>query len=73
MTGHPKQFVLYKDGSGEFRWALYAANSKLIADSGEGYKNRADCIHGIRLVIETVPGTRLNDRTGGTESTWHDL
>jgi len=50
MSDHPKQFVVYKDAAGEFRWTLFAANAKRIADSAEGYKNKADCKHGARLV-----------------------
>jgi len=50
MTGEPKQFSLYKSKDGEWRWRLYAPNAKIIADSAEGYKNKADCIHGARLV-----------------------
>lgn len=61
MTGAPKQFVLYKDTKGEYRWTLYAENSKKLADSGEGYKNRADCLHGINLVISAVIGTGIWD------------
>ncbi|MCP4604805.1 MAG: DUF1508 domain-containing protein [Proteobacteria bacterium] len=32
------------------RWRLLAHNNEIIADSGEGYKNRLDCIHGLELV-----------------------
>jgi uncharacterized protein YegP (UPF0339 family) len=65
MTGHPKQFVLYKDNKGEFRWSLFAENSRLLADSGEGYKNHADCLHGIRLVVNAIPGIQINDKVRG--------
>lgn len=65
MAGHPKQFVLYKDAKAEFRWTLYAENSKKIADSGEGYKNHADCLKGIRLVVAAVPGIKVNDKAEG--------
>jgi len=44
------EFVLFKDNSGEYRWKLLAANSKVIACSGEGCHAKADCIHGISLV-----------------------
>lgn len=70
VTGREKQFVVYKDKAGEFRWTLYAANLKKIADSGEGYKNRLDCVGGCHLVATTVPGIRVNDRT---TDTWFDL
>ena len=37
-------------GAGDWRWRLLAANGKIIATSGEGYINKADCLHGISLV-----------------------
>ena len=43
-------FLIYKDEVGEYRWRLQASNAKVIADSGEGYKRKADCEHGIELV-----------------------
>ncbi|HVF67805.1 MAG TPA: DUF1508 domain-containing protein [Pyrinomonadaceae bacterium] len=43
-------FHVYKDGAGEWRWNLKAANGRIIADSGEGYHDRGDCIHAIELV-----------------------
>ncbi len=44
------EYRVYKDSAGEYRWRLVAANGKTIADSGEGYKNKADCLAGITLV-----------------------
>lgn len=43
-------FLIYKDARGEYRWRLQAANTKIIADSGEGYTTKANCINGINLV-----------------------
>ena len=43
-------YYMYKDNAGYWRWRLYASNGKIIADSGEGYTNRQDCLHGISLV-----------------------
>ena len=43
-------FYVYVDRAGEWRWYLRAANGRKIADSGEGYKNQQDCLHGISLV-----------------------
>lgn len=43
-------FVIYKDAASYYRWTLYAANHRKIADSGEGYFNKADCQAGINLV-----------------------
>ncbi|WP_396615484.1 YegP family protein [Lysobacter soli] len=56
MGNVPAHFQLYKDARGDWRWRLRAANNgKIIADSAEGYGNRADCIHGIRLVAQVAP------------------
>lgn len=43
-------FLIYKDNIGEYRWRYQASNAKVIADSGEGYKKKSDCEHGISLV-----------------------
>jgi uncharacterized protein YegP (UPF0339 family) len=43
-------YYVYKDSSGLWRWRLRAANGKIIADSGEAYFNKSDCLAGIQLV-----------------------
>ena len=48
------RYEVYKDGRGEWRWRLRAANHEIIATSGEGYKNKADCLHGIELVKDSA-------------------
>lgn len=50
-------FEIYPDRSGEWRWRLVASNGKTIADSGEGYNNYSDCLHGINLVKSTNADT----------------
>jgi len=58
MANRPyPSFLIYKDSAGEYRWRLQAANTKTIADSGEGYKNKADCKHGIQLVMDATSKT----------------
>lgn len=42
-------YYVYLDQARQWRWTLYAANGRKIANSGEGYFNQADCIHGIDL------------------------
>jgi uncharacterized protein YegP (UPF0339 family) len=44
------RYKVYKDRSGEWRWRLVAANGNTLADSGEGYRNKQDCLAGIELV-----------------------
>ena len=43
------KFQYYQDARGEWRWRLVAANGEPIANSGEGYKNREDCVFAIEL------------------------
>ncbi|WP_349367698.1 DUF1508 domain-containing protein [Salinarimonas sp.] len=43
-------YKVYKDAANEWRWTLYAANYRKIANSGEGYTNKADCLAAIELV-----------------------
>jgi uncharacterized protein YegP (UPF0339 family) len=43
-------FTLYKDIANQWRWRLRAANGRTIADSAEGYYNKADCLSAISLV-----------------------
>lgn len=44
------RFELYLDDAMEWRWRYRASNYKIIADSGEGYKNYEDAQHGVRLM-----------------------
>lgn len=53
------KFETYLDKRHEWRWRLKASNGKIIADSGEGYKQRSDCLHGIDLVRQTKSFTEL--------------
>jgi uncharacterized protein YegP (UPF0339 family) len=47
------KFEYYRDNRLEWRWALKAGNGRTLADSGEGYKNVADCISAINLVASS--------------------
>ena len=43
-------FQVYRDRGEQFRWRLRAGNHRTIADCGEGYVQKDDCLHGIELV-----------------------
>jgi uncharacterized protein YegP (UPF0339 family) len=43
-------YWMYKDVQGYWRWRLVAANNRIIANSGEGYANKGDCLSAIYLV-----------------------
>jgi uncharacterized protein YegP (UPF0339 family) len=55
------KFEVYKDRAGEWRWRLIASNGRKIADSGEGYEKKYDCISALNLVksCATAPVVEL--------------
>jgi hypothetical protein len=56
------KFQIFKDAKGEFRWRLRAGgNNEIIATSGEGYKAKADCQHGIELVKRDAPAAPVDE------------
>lgn len=44
------QYYIYLDSAGKWKWFLEAQNGKKIADSGEGYFNKQDCLQAISLI-----------------------
>ena len=57
------RFVVYKDSAGDFRWRLVAPNGRTVADSGEGYRNKSDCLDGVQLVKAQARRARVEDGT----------
>lgn len=51
--------------AGDWRWRLRADNNQTIATSGEGYRNRLDCLHAVELVMSTTAATVVVDTTTG--------
>jgi uncharacterized protein YegP (UPF0339 family) len=43
-------YSVYKDATGQWRWRLVAANNRIVADSGESYHNKQDCLSAIELI-----------------------
>jgi uncharacterized protein len=43
-------FEVYKDSADEFRFRLKDGEGTLLATSGKGYKNKADCLQ----VVDTI-------------------
>lgn len=52
------KFEVYKDKSGEFRFRLKASNGQVIA-SGQGYKTRESCLHGIESVRKNAANANI--------------
>jgi uncharacterized protein YegP (UPF0339 family) len=62
VTNFTMTYWMYKDRAGQWRWQLvHNSNGKIIADSGEGYVNKSDCIHGINLTAQSN-GCAVKDR-----------
>jgi uncharacterized protein YegP (UPF0339 family) len=57
-------FEIFQDAKKEYRWRLKATNNLIIATSGEGYKAKADCRHGIELIRSGAKEARVEDLTG---------
>ena len=56
LDDHPaarRTFRVYEDAGGEWRWRLVAGNDRIIAVSGEGYRDKRDCLRGIELVKDS--------------------
>lgn len=51
-----KEIKIFKDVAGEWRWHVVAANNKIIADSGESYINKSDCV---RSATTLFPGVEM--------------
>jgi uncharacterized protein len=54
-------FTVYKDHANGWRWTLFAANNRKIADSGEAYVERAGALWGIGLVVGTNSQTPIKE------------
>ena len=57
------KFEVYTDAAGQFRWRLHAANGKIVADCGEGYAAKRDCLHGIEVVQKLAADAKVDDKT----------
>ena len=57
------KFVVYRDRRQEYRWRFVAPNGRTIADSGEGYNNKSDCLAGIQILKEHAASAPVEDTT----------
>jgi uncharacterized protein YegP (UPF0339 family) len=54
-------FEIYQDNRKEYRWRLKAANGQVIATSGQGYKSKADCRHGIEIIQREAATAKVEE------------
>jgi uncharacterized protein YegP (UPF0339 family) len=53
------KFEITRDAAKEFRWRLKAANNKILATSGQGYKAKADCLNGIKRIQKDADSGKI--------------
>jgi uncharacterized protein YegP (UPF0339 family) len=49
-VGAHATYQILSDASGQWWWNLVAANGRVIANSGERYQTKAECLEAIELV-----------------------
>lgn len=59
MATRTTRFVVYTDAAGEYRWTLFAANNRKMADSGEGYDSEQACADAAHKVASLSGDTQV--------------
>ena len=63
------KFEVYRDAENEWRWRLCTRNSKIVADSAEGYSSRTAALNGLDTVRAVAPAAHIDvegmDDNGG--------
>ena len=59
-------FDMKKASNGEWYWVLNASNGQVICKSTDGYKNRQDWLHSIKIVKDLAPTAPVWDLSGST-------
>lgn len=60
------KLILYKDKNNpfkEFRWQVKAKNGNIVADSGEGYFNKSECLSMAQRILKPEISNNLEDLT----------
>jgi uncharacterized protein YegP (UPF0339 family) len=56
------KFEVYQDAAKEYRWRLVLDDGKerhVLATSGQGYKAKSDCLHGVKSIQEGAGADKL--------------
>lgn len=61
---------VFQDKQGKWRWSRVAGNGEIIADSGEGYEHRVDCMDSM-VAVNRQPF--MLEIVGDAETTVFDL
>lgn len=57
------KFVLYRDVKNEYRWKLVATNGNTVADGGEGYKNKQDCLATVASIQKSAADAPIDEES----------
>ncbi len=57
------KFQIFRTRALQWRWRLRAANNKIIANSGEAYWNKKDCLACVALVQSVDNATPIEDKS----------
>ncbi len=55
-------FEVYQDKAKEYRWRLRATNTKVLATSSEGYKEKSSCLAAIESIKRDVPNAPVKEQ-----------
>jgi uncharacterized protein YegP (UPF0339 family) len=58
-------FEVYKDRSGQYRWRLRSMNKQILATSGEGYKDKRDCLAAVESVKKAAAEAPVVEEQAG--------
>ena len=59
-------FEVYKDRGGQYRWRLRSMNKQILATSGEGYKEKRDCLAAIESVKRAAAEAAVVEEQAGS-------
>src|SRR5882724_11843767 len=57
------KFKVYQDVQKQYRWTLFASNGRKLADSGEGYNNKSDCLSALQSIKNGAATAPVEDTT----------
>ena len=54
------KFEVYTTRNKQWRWRLRADNGRLVANAGESFKRKVDCLDSVKLVISSSVSAGVN-------------
>lgn len=59
MKSYRLEIYRENNGRGDWRWRAVAKNGRTVADSGEGYRRKCDCVRIARSLMPNVQHREL--------------